>query len=250
MSYFEQLQQDWDMLSFDHDGPKRAVGGTAPSKTKTYEDLRILMINMSLNVESSHKGESENTTNVLHRDLNTDLGRHLLDLCRLQSFDRHIDRWMCGAAEPRIATSLDPENIRNEKFPSPIIVVKDDIAIGAIKRFGLRSYYALRDDEATGTYAGHAYETPFTHQPFTHIAKSPNAAYVPMSSIDEYLGNTRMTYFKVPPVARKGIEMPRHVKYDQALVTAHEDLVTFADEALLTAEPTELVARYELVGAQ
>lgn len=249
MSYFEELQHDWDALGFSHN---QVVNRYRPSKkvepleVETYDDLHHLMINLSLNVAATHDEWSRNRLRITEDHLSTELGKRLLFLCNLPDFARNIDRWMCPDSEPNITAVFNPENIRNESFPSPVIITRDGTAVGAIKRLGERSYYALRDDAQTDTYAGQVYRTPLTgwEVPFTNPSKYPHALQMDISEVHELTSSTRFTFFAVPVEARKDIRIPKYLPVlRDSLATSHEELTAAIDEALPHALPTALGRR-------
>lgn len=253
MEYFEELQQDWDRLGLGRDSyiPRRLLPSrdVTPIGVETYDDLHNLMINSTLRTLAIRESSrySDRVRDIPAQELQTEFGRRMLSLCLLPCDARTIDRWMCPDSEPNIALSLDPANISNENFPSPVIVTRENLAIGAIKRLGERSYFALRDDETTGTHAGQVYRTPLSNwaRPFEATSKLPHASQIDVDTVHDLIGSTRMTFYAIPTSARTGIKVPNFRKnYNHSLATSHDELVESVDSALENAVPTGLGSRY------
>jgi hypothetical protein len=249
MSYFEELQHDWNTLGFDHNqvlNRYRPTRKVEPREVETYDDLHHLMINLTLNVAAAHDEWSRYRTRATGDNLSTELGKRILFLCTQPGFIRGVDRWMCPDSEPNITAVFNTENIRNENFPSPVIITRNDVAVGAIKRLGERSYYALRDDAQTDTYAGQVYRTPLTNweMPFANPSKYPHALRMDIDEVHYLTGNTRLTFFTVPVEAREDIRIPKYLQtLRHSLSSSHEELTTAIDEALPDAIPTALGRR-------
>ncbi len=247
MHYFEQLQKDWDALGFGFNTPYRPTYRVSPEDVSSHNDIHNLMINLSLNVASIYSPWNRNRIKTTDEQLHTELGKRLLFLCQLPKYSESVDRWMCSDSEPRITEAFDPDNIQSSNFSAPIIVTRDNLAIGAIKRFGERSYYALRDDSQSNTYANFVYRTPLGswEKPFLHPHKSPRAGSIDMDNVTDHIGMARLTFFAVPVEARKDIKVPHHrQECKKPLTISHEHIVQSIDHALLDAEPTELGYQY------
>jgi len=245
MSYFEDLQQDWDTLGFHHRTPVQPAfpvepidlavdRNTGKQRSGSYTDLHRLLLNLSRNIAASPDANGEQLV-ATESDLVTDLGKRMLFLCHAGHQGPKVTR-TCQEAEPFFVQSLRPEVIQDKHSESPIIVVRGDQITGVIKQLGQRghekNYYALSDDPSTGTYAGNIYlasEPPF---------QAPNANHawtVQIESARDRISDVRrLATFALPVPPRKYLY--HKIDHNAALTTSHEALVELAHQAYKYSE--------------
>ena len=238
MSYFEDLQHDWDTLGFScnlADVPTPAIPrytAIEPRQVERYSGLHDLMVNLTRNIVAAHNSTSSYEDASIAHNLVTDIGMRLLFLCYTKHQDLSVSR-TCREAEPKIAASLHPDTIADNSRASPVIVTRDETVVGIVKQKGDNSYYALRDDPLTATYAGTIHQpncTPDNRFLKTVTPPTDHAWSIPIDEVRPYISNSRrLATFVLPVPPRKYLlhAMP----FNAALTTSHETLVEYADTA-------------------
>ncbi len=240
MSYFEELQQDWDTLGFNHDTPIVAINFIEPRDVRSYSLLFAAVLNLSRNIVAAHDPTSNFEPSAQESELVTQLGKRMLFLCRTKN-QGHASTRTCQDAEPHIANSLNPNTVTDNDQQSPIVVTRNDQAVGVIKQLGDRNYYALRDDPTSNTYAGNIYLGSSTY--FVDQERVRHAWTIPMDEVRSQISTARrLSTFTIPQYAR--MQLAHTLESAPAVSTSHETLVEHADQALEHAKRTNVEMLY------
>lgn len=276
MSYLERLQEDWDTLGLYSttipDLFGKEIVTVPPAAVRTYDELHGMLTSLAENVTRDHYSE---TRNKLHEPdaeqygLHTELARHAVSLAKLAYIDRRPTP-ICGDAEALLPVSMETDRISNPEKVSPIIVTRRKKAIGIIKQLGDTNYYALEDDPATHTHAGHfyrsdldnAYYQPFIRKPWRvkdidrpRKIAADHAFTIPVQDLGDTLERgARFSMFMIPVEARESLVVDKagsdgdQARKHNALRTSHEFLQAMAQTALATAERVRIGPQYFPVG--
>lgn len=268
MSYFEQLQRDWDSLGFFEMKRENASWSTVrPEDVESYSDLHAMLHGLAQNVYGAdyhHAHLRDKDPNAL--GLQTELAKHAVSLFKLDVLSR-IPMSICGQADALLARSMTPERIANPDKDSPIIVTRGDTAIGIVKQLGDINYYALESDTETSTYEGHLYRLnlhtslfrPFLRGPLKQPSyddippyhlESDHAFTLPAEEIQgEIHKGTQFSSYMIPANARVNLQatdgsLSEAERQRAALSTTHEELRDIAADSLATAERVHLGYRF------
>ena len=264
MSYFDRLQQDYDLFTFPVPHPQSIIPNMQPKDVKSYSDLHALMSNIAAGVEGAYY-QSPHLIDAHPESLGlqTKLARHVVDMCRLDRTSK-LPTHICPDGERRLAVSMQPERIADPKKDSPVIVERDGQPVGIMKQLGDPNYFALEDDPATVTHAGHFYRTGLEHTYYRPFIKEERddpalgmykmrAGHAFSVSIDEagelIRPGMQFSIFMTPVKARKKLSYHsmnelREQASKLALRTSLQDLREIARQALISAEPAHIGYKY------
>jgi hypothetical protein len=260
MSYFEQLQHDWDSLGLYEMKRENALWATVrPEDVESYSDLHAMLHGLAQNVY----GADYHHAHLRDKDpetlgLQTELAKHAVSLFNLDVLSR-IPMSICGQADSLLARTMTPERITNPEKDSPIIVTRGDTAIGIVKQLGDINYYALESDTETATHEGHLYRLnlhtslfrPFLRGPLKqpsysdippYVLQADHAFTLPAEEIQQEIHKgTQFTSYMVPTSARVNLQVtdrsPSEAERQRvALRTTHKELRDIAADSLATAE--------------